>query len=241
MLAALLLVSGAINASHLPEPEPRSCNIEVEGESYQSLMLTNTNEEYQISLHGYCHLRILLVGGGGQGNTMNSGGGSGYLKYYEVTLLESSVVAKVGNHGEPSTVTVNGATIIAESGGEGEHIKGGDGYCGGGDWDNWQGNNGGFAGGNGEGGVGGAGTGENISSYVFNSWSLSPGKWGNHYWYSYAGNHNYFGGGGGGVLVNEEGPFPSVFQGQGYGGGSNGYFEFGNGLPGVILIEAFSE
>ena len=131
MLAALLLVSGAINASHLPEPEPRSCNIEVEGESYQSLMLTNTNEEYQISLHGYCHLRILLVGGGGQGNRMNSGGGSGYLKYYEVTLLESSVVAKVGNHGEPSTVTVNGATIIAESGGEGEHIKGGDGFCGG--------------------------------------------------------------------------------------------------------------
>ena len=47
----------------------------------------------------------------------------------------------------------------------------------------------------------------------------------------------FTGGGGGGVLVNGQGPQPSPYQGQGYGGGGNGYNSYGDGMPGVILIE----
>ena len=45
------------------------------------------------------------------------------------------------------------------------------------------------------------------------------------------------GGGGGGLLVDGAGPQASKYQGQGYGGGANGYYTDPDGLPGLILIE----
>ena len=38
------------------------------------------------------------------------------------------------------------------------------------------------------------------------------------------------------MLVDGAGPQASQYQGQGYGGGGNGYI-YGDGLPGLILLE----
>ena len=47
----------------------------------------------------------------------------------------------------------------------------------------------------------------------------------------------YLGGGGGGLMVDGTGPESSNYQGQGFGGGGNGYTDYGDGLPGLILLE----
>ena len=39
------------------------------------------------------------------------------------------------------------------------------------------------------------------------------------------------------MLVDGAGPQASQYQGQGYGGGGNGYGKYGEGLPGLILME----
>ena len=39
------------------------------------------------------------------------------------------------------------------------------------------------------------------------------------------------------MLVDGAGPQASQYQGQGYGGGGNGYPDYGDGLPGLILLE----
>lgn len=111
--------------------------------------------------------------------------------------------------------------------------------------------NGGTNGGNGEGpstpinddiqafGAPGHGTGENLSDYYMEHFSLSPGRGGE--MKVYYGGLSIYGGGGGGVLVNGEGPTrPGCLQtaGEGYGGGGGGgENDCTHGLPGVVLIE----
>ena len=111
-----------------------------------------------------------------------------------------------------------------------------------------EGRDGGSDGGDGEDVVAGAGSGQDVTTFTFNTWVLTPGAPGQGYKYSYnytscSSSSAYFyerfyGGGGGGVLVDGEGPTrPSVYQGSGYGGGGSGYSSYPNGLPGVILME----
>ena len=111
----------------------------------------------------------------------------------------------------------------------------------------------------------GRGSGEDITSYTFNTWTLTPGAGGTPYnrfdslgprcQYSqcFKNPNQFYGGGGGGVLVNGAGPKATKHQGQGYGGGGSGAnrvntapgysFRYGypgvdvGGLPGVILLE----
>ena len=52
---------------------------------------------------------------------------------------------------------------------------------------------------------------------------------------------SYYGGGGGGVLVDGQGPVrPSVYDGEGYGGGE-GYYINVVGLPGAVILDFMSE
>ena len=108
----------------------------------------------------------------------------------------------------------------------------------------------------------GGGSGKDISSYTFNTWTLTPGAGGKPYSrydplpkcpFSQCRNNpnQSYGGGGGGVLVNGAGPKATKHQGQGYGGGGSGAnrdipgynWRYGypgvdvGGLPGVILLE----
>ena len=72
-----------------------------------------------------------------------------------------------------------------------------------------------------------------VSTYIFASWVLSGGAGGQDSYKS--------GGGGGGLLVNDEGPTASKYQGAGYGGGGSGYTkynsDYGEGMSGLILLE----
>ena len=188
----------------------------------------------------------------------------------------------------PSIVTLPSTTITALGGHHGGLVRnsvrlsdaGGDGYSGGGGFSKSRGYNGGSNGGNGEGGSGrrgvggrripnrgGRGTGENVASYVFDHFTLSPGQGGRYHKRTHTlWNPAYFGGGGGGVMVNNKGPtshyvdssvhFPPGYyptypgQGKGYGGGGGHgcdgscttidgkkWQSDGHGQSGVILLE----
>ena len=78
----------------------------------------------------------------------------------------------------------------------------------------------------------GEGTGEDVSSYKFDNFLLSPGE----------GGLRHYGGGGGGVLVSGRGPDRDHSgQGEGYGGGGEGQQQpdslVNTGLPGLVLVE----
>ena len=72
-----------------------------------------------------------------------------------------------------------------------------------------------------------------IEELYLRSWSLSSGAGGEYYYH----HDGYHGGGGGGVLVDGAGPEASAYHGQGFGGGGNGYYNYGDGLQGVVMIE----
>ena len=211
--------------------EASGCSLAMDGELSQSVMLTSFGETSEISVSGFgpCDLTFLIVGSGGRAGYNNGGGGgSGYLQYRSIQVPSGTLLtAQVG---QSSSLTLsNGDTVTAHKGQIGGNHDGGDGYCGGGgDY----GGDGGSDGRDGQDGdyfeedyTGGTGTGEDISLYTFNMWTLSPG----------AGGHSSWGGGGGGVLVDGAGPESGSGQGAGYGGGGSGHG--GYGLPGVILIE----
>ena len=80
-------------------------------------------------------------------------------------------------------------------------------------------------------GAAGNGTGENLSDYYMEHFSLTPGRGGEEYEVA---PYQIVGGGGGGVLVNGEGPTIPCAPNDGQGYGAGGYCE---GLPGVVLIE----
>ena len=192
-----------------------------------------------------CAARLFMVGGGGESGGYDfaggSGAGSGYLKYSSVPLTETTTVQiQVGDHGEASTVTIDGVTLKAAPGADGSSSSsyGGYGFSGGaGGFCNCQG---GSNGGDGEGELGGQGTGEQLSSFPMDSFILTPGVGGQYFDY---GDGDYrVGGGGGGVLINGNGPEEwDIHQGQGYGGGGSYKDSQGNtemiGLRGVILLQ----
>ena len=194
-----------------------SCSLVTNGESHQSLMITDTGAEVSIIVRGSdsCQLTLLAVGGGGGGG--NGGGGSGYLEYQTVPLDlgVNTITARVGAGGQPSILSINVVTnVTAESGRDwyssNGHSHGGRGYSGGGGYGTYDG---GSDGGNGEGYYGGYGSGNAISEFSFTTWTLSAGAGGKFY-----SGHSTSGGGGGGVMVGGQGPDASQYQGQGYGG-----------------------
>ena len=177
--------------------------------------------------------------GSGGGNN-GGGGGSGYHLYRSLQVSSGTVLtAQVGDQNQFSRVTLNNNdTYRVHPGQAGQGPDGGDGYCGGGgEGSNYGGCcSGGTDGGDGDlgsRGSGGHGIGEDVSSFTFNTWKLEPGMGGEVY---YEG-HYYYGGGGGGVLLNRAGPQHSPYQGQGYGAGASGSYDYGIPMPGVILIE----
>ena len=106
---------------------------------------------------------------------------------------------------------------------------GGAGYSGGGGGKGGQGN-GGKDGGDGCcGEAGGEGSSFDLSTTTLDTFTLTPGKGGEQYTTAGGGS----GGGGGGVMVDGQGPTRPNYEGQGYGGGGG----FGEGNPGVVLME----
>ena len=212
---------------------------------HQSLKLTN-NWWNEITVLGSesCQLKVLAVGGGGDG--LLKGGGSGYLQYWTVALdqVVNTISARVGARNQASTININGVTNLTAMNGQDGGNSGGDGYSGGGGCLSCDGgsddggSNGGSDGGDGEGSDGGSGSKQNIRDYTFTSWTLTPGAGGK----SFFGGGYYKGGGGGGVMVDGRGASgASQYQGEGYGGGGSGGGAFTDGLQGVILLEVESK
>ena len=142
-------------------------------------------------------------------------------------------MAKVGDGGQSSSLTISdGDTITAQPGEDNQGYSGGNGYSGGGGSGRVHSSGvGGSNGGDGEDGShgnGASGTGQNVSIFTFTTWSLGPGAVGR-----YDSGNYYYGGGGGGLLVNGAGPQGNVYQGKGYGGGGGAGAEH----PGLILVE----
>ena len=216
------------------------CSLMYNGKSHQFLMFTEPGEDVSVTVSASsgCNLRLLAVGGGGQGS--DGGGGSGYVKYHNETLATETVIRlRVGDYGQSSIYTIDGATVEVEAGNDG-YQDGGDGYSGGGAFDgmNLGGSDGGDGGSQGN-YNGGRGSEVDIRSLKFNNFVLSPGSGGS---YEIDGDwREDYGGGGGGVLVNGQGPQEIVYtQGEGYGGGGGDavrdmYYNLGH--PGVILLE----
>merc|ERR1719450_1144862 len=216
------------------------CSLMYNGESYQSLMFDSPGIEVNVSTtpffeHGNCQLRVLAIGGGGGGlggGGVGSGGGSGYIHYHTKDLIGATLISlNVGEERQSSNVTINGDVIEAAPG----HRD--DGYSGGGassvtGWIHCC-NPGGSNGRNGSACVccGGKGTGEDVASYKFDNFLLTPGVGGE--CYSLGDGLPYSGGGGGGVLVNGAGPErDNVHQGEGYGGGRGHGTDVNDGLQG---------
>ena len=216
-----------------------------EGEFRQAILLTNTSVEHSLQLVGYgqCLLRVLAVGGGGRGgfnyHSSAAGGGSGFLALYSdyISPGVTDLTITVGDQAEGSELVANGRVLLEAA--HGQHgfagIKGGNGYCGGGDRFPRP-SRGGTDGSDGEGdGQEGYGTGEDLSSFHFNNFVLSPGPGG------FRDGSGGGGGGGGGVLVNSGGPRAEhEGTGQGYGGGGEGSYDPAftfHGLQGVVIIE----
>ena len=150
------------------------------------------------------------------------------------------LTAQVGDQTESSSVTFSSGDIYAANPGQdGQPYDGGAGYSGGGGSGRsfGYGGEGGTDGGDGHAGSdgsGGHGTGEDVSSFTFTAWNIEAGAGGE---VLHSSSGYGYGGGGGGVLVNGEGPQTSPYKGQGYGGGGSGYYSYGDGMPGVILVE----
>ena len=212
--------------------------IDDEQEQHQFFMFNKTDVEINIYIprsfgSSECQLRVFAIGGGGGGSF--GGGGSGYHQYLTKDLSGPTTMRlTVGDHGNSSTVSVNGETIIAEPGNVGRFGDGGNGYSGGGGCCDYC--SGGSSGEDGASGVnswtdafyrGGHGTGEDLKAIILDNFVLSPGNGGKPSVYEYGG------GGGGGVLINGGGWNGGIYSGEGYGGG--GGDEYGG--PGAILVE----
>jgi len=219
------------------------CGFIYDGKKENHMMFTDPGVDivfHTDSSLNLCQLRVLAVGGGG--SVWNGGGGSGYIQYFSQTLTSTSTTIRlaVGDGGQASNVTIDSHQIEASPGNNGG-FDGGDGYSGGGGG-KYEPCDGGSNGEDGDCSDGGKGTGEDVASYTFNNYKLSPGERGRYYTRS---DGFYSGGGGGGVLINGAGP-PVRFHksgtkwsdGEGYGAGGTYHGEsitYGN--SGVILVE----
>ena len=228
-------VTGPVDCEEYDE-----CNLIVNGESVKHKMFTETNTKIDVNIPITflgCELKVLIVGGGGRGDSYGAGGGSGYIKYLSKRLVNDTMIdLTVGPSRSPSFVTINtDEHIIANPGQDGNDENGGSGYSGGGAECTeapycYGGSNGGN-GVDGTEGVGGHGTAEDVTSYKFEYFVLSPGAGGE---CSY---DHFEGGGGGGVIINGQYPPSNKYDGQGYGGGGGG-IQYGTyGFQGVILLE----
>ena len=159
-----------------------------------SLMVIEDQLDVIVNAFGSCELTILAVGGGGEG--YYQGGGSGYLQYQKISLSTgiTSLQATAGANAQPSSVTFNGTSIVANPGqaAGGTNNDGGAGSSGGGQYVYANGGNGGSDGSDGGGSQGGSGTHEDISEYIFTTWQLTPGDGGSP-------NGGFFGNYGGGA------------------------------------------
>ena len=184
----------------------------------------------------YVDLNIVAIGGGG-GENVYGGSGSGYVETAIVRMSVNSPAAEitVGQVGESSKVEIAGELVLealpGEQGGDG---PGGAGYSGGGAYcyrcDAGTGGVGGSDGGNGTKYPGGKGSGFDLNLVDLQNFLLSPGAGGLPKWEGY-------GGGGGGVVVN--GKMPDVTSenaGAGFGGGSSGYSD-SLGYQGCVIVE----
>jgi len=198
-------------------------------------------------------LRLLAVGGGGDGDAFSgNAGGSGLVIYKEVSIPSGSILSieigsdgNFGTAGEATMVSdlLSGETLILADGGEGgsdDETSGGGGYSGGGGGSitGYPGGDGGSDGADGEhspfSSDGGPGSGLDISELQFEYFTVSPGAGG-------VGEYNRGGGGGGllvisrmtGMIHGQHRVGQGVTDGQGYGAGSgNGW-----GEKGLILLE----
>ena len=239
------------------------CALVIDGEFITSHVITELNyivDMFEIvsERNTKCNVRSLLVGDGGiaQDVEKNGGGGSGYVKYINISLPVGAVTPVSSRLWANATLTIEGVTTVAEFGRRGSrgdkpyprNYSGGDGFCGGGETkidgsicDGYF--SGGSNGGDGQGaGLQGHGTGEDVTKYLFDNWVISPGVAGRS---AYCGGS---GGGGGGVLVNGYSPpRDSNTVGEGYGGGGSGgsedeaYRDISMPLDGIILIEVGKE
>jgi len=226
------------------------CGLQYNGESHRSLMFTKPGLDITVTAPPFvsseCQLRVLAIGGGGSG--VGGGGGSGYIQFYSRTLTADTFISlTVGDPNQSSSVKINGRTVRAYPGHDGNGYSGAGGYSGGGGLGHYgydRGCDGGTDGGDGEDcdyGYGGRGTGDDVTAYNMDNFVLMPGAGGKYYYNFTISNYRY-GGGGGGVLVNGDGPQRySDIQGEGYGGGGGPHKVSGvwhyDGLPGVILME----
>ena len=182
----------------------------------------------------YVDLNIVAIGGGG-GENVYGGSGSGYVETATVRMSVNSPAAEitVGQVGESSKVEIAGELVLealpGEQGGDG---PGGAGYSGGGAYcyrcDAGTGGSGGSDGGNGTKYPGGKGSGFDLNLVSLKNFILTPGAPGQPYGL-------YGGGGGGGVAVN--GKMPDVTRehaGAGFGGGSGGQ---DTGYQGCVVVE----
>ena len=222
------------------------CSMIVDGEIHQSYLFDNSSVDYNVQLLGddKCEMRILAIGGGGMGDNYDGlGGGSGFLEADKRSMTGvANMKVKVGQSegyfstASSSTVEVNGEVILtAKGGGDGSFGGAGDGYSGGGGsfGSSNAANHGGSDGEDGEGDSGGDGTGQELTSFKFDNFVLTPG----------AGGFFNHGGGGGGVVINGGSPpRPHEGVGEGYGAGGEGQTDYdspltSNGISGAVIIE----
>ena len=153
-----------------------------------------------------CHLGI---GGGGHGK--HGGGGSGevpHASYFPDRYTD--LLVRVRGSGESSSVTTVGgeSVLLAESGADHSGDDGGSGYSGGGGYGGGNGGSNGGDGVSGRFGTGGTGRGVDLTNFVSEMFTITPGD---------GDVVNECGGGGGGVLINGTGP-----TSMGYGAGGRG-------------------
>ena len=184
LLFQILFISGATCINGTVDFSDGICSLVMDGEEHTSLMLTSTGLTHKVTLTGggECHLKLLLVGGGGNFGSYG-GGGSGYIEYLQHQVSAGTVLtAWVGDQRQSSSVIISrGDTFTALPGYDGPDFDGGDGYCGGGGG-GYYGGAGGTNGGDGyrDEGTGGIGTGGlgsrwDISGLTFNTWNLGAG------------------------------------------------------------------
>lgn len=205
-----------------------------------TMMVTQQNVEIDLSSTlsvSQCRVRILAVGAGGSGD--DGGGGSGFIQYYSQKINESlTSISLHVQEKDSSLFTIYGQTVEAARGQLGSS-NGGDGYSGGGGYtySSGPGCNGGSDGIDGECESGGKGTEEDVTSYIFENFKVTPGAGGGYH----VVDGNYCGGGGGGVLINGHGPSTGNKEqwthATGYGAGGTQGINDDNGYQGVIIIE----
>ena len=138
LLVSMLILTSATMFMEGDKYQNCSFIIDDEQEQHQFFLFNKTGVEINIYILPFfgsskCQLRVFAIGGGGPAKSVGGGGGSGYHQYLTKDLSGPTTMRlTVGDHGNSSTVSVNGETIVAEPGDGGAFGDGGNGYSGGG-------------------------------------------------------------------------------------------------------------